>query len=51
MKPNPLRTLWREGRAAINGRLAVPSSFPAGTMAHQSWVGSQALPVAMRAAS
>ncbi len=37
MRPNRLRQLWAEGRAAINGWLAVASSFSAETMAHQGW--------------
>ncbi len=37
MRENRLRTLWREGRAAVNGWLAIPSSFSAETMAHQGW--------------
>lgn len=37
MRENRLRTLWAEGRAAINGWLAIPSSFSAEVMAHQGW--------------
>ncbi len=37
MKPNALRTLWNQGRAAVNGWLAIPDSFSAETMAHQGW--------------
>lgn len=37
MRPNPLRTLWKSGGAAVNGWLAIPSSFSAETMAHQGW--------------
>lgn len=37
MRLNPLRTLWKSGGAAINGWLAIPSSFSAETMAHQGW--------------
>jgi len=37
MRPNRLRELWAEGEAAVNGWLAVPSSFSAETMAHQGW--------------
>jgi len=37
MRPNKLRTLWTEGRAAVNGWLAVANSFSAETMAHQGW--------------
>ncbi len=37
MRPNKLRTLWAQGRAAVNGWLAVANSFSAETMAHQGW--------------
>lgn len=37
MQPNRLRTLWQSGGAAVNGWLAIPSSFSAETMAHQGW--------------
>ncbi len=37
MRENRLRTLWAEGRAAVNGWLAIPSSFSAEVMAHQGW--------------
>jgi len=37
MRENPLRRIWAEGRAAVNGWLAIPSSFSAETMAHQGW--------------
>ena len=37
MRTNPLRTLWSQGKAAINGWLAIPNSFSAETMAHQGW--------------
>jgi 4-hydroxy-2-oxoheptanedioate aldolase len=37
MRENRLRTLWREDRAAVNGWLALPSSFSAEVMAHQGW--------------
>lgn len=37
MRPNRLRALWAEDRAAINGWLAVPNSFSAEVMAHQGW--------------
>ena len=37
MRENRLRTLWRDDRAAINGWLAVPSSFSAEVIAHQGW--------------
>ncbi len=37
MRENRIRTLWREGRAAVNGWLAIPDGFSAETMAHQGW--------------
>lgn len=37
MRENRLRSLWKAGGAAINGWLAIPSSFSAETMAHQGW--------------
>lgn len=37
MKENRLRTLWAQGRAAVNGWLALPDSFAAEVMAHQGW--------------
>jgi 4-hydroxy-2-oxoheptanedioate aldolase len=37
MRENRLRALWAEGRAAVNGWLAIPSSFSAEVMAHQGW--------------
>jgi 4-hydroxy-2-oxoheptanedioate aldolase len=37
MRENRLRTLWAEGRAAVNGWLAIPSGFSAEVMAHQGW--------------
>lgn len=37
MRDNTLRTLWQQNRAAINGWLAIPSSFCAEVMAHQGW--------------
>jgi 4-hydroxy-2-oxoheptanedioate aldolase len=37
MRENRLRTLWKSGGAAVNGWLAVPSSFSAEVMAHQGW--------------
>jgi 4-hydroxy-2-oxoheptanedioate aldolase len=36
-RENRLRTLWSEGRAAVNGWLAVANGFSAETMAHQGW--------------
>ena len=37
MRPNALRELWRQDRAAVNGWLAIPNSFSAEVMAHQGW--------------
>ena len=37
MRENRLRTLWAQDQAAVNGWLAVPSSFSAEVMAHQGW--------------
>ncbi|MBL0148536.1 MAG: 2,4-dihydroxyhept-2-ene-1,7-dioic acid aldolase [Ideonella sp.] len=37
MRENRLRTLWKQDKAAVNGWLAIPSSFAAETMAHQGW--------------
>jgi len=37
MRENRLRSLWKTGGAAVNGWLAIPSSFSAETMAHQGW--------------
>lgn len=37
MRPNALRQIWNEGRAAINGWLTIPDGFAAETMAHQGW--------------
>ena len=37
MRPNALKRLWASGGAAVNGWLAIPSSFSAETMAHQGW--------------
>jgi 4-hydroxy-2-oxoheptanedioate aldolase len=37
MRENTLRSLWKEGKAAVNGWCAIPSSFSAETMAHQGW--------------
>jgi 4-hydroxy-2-oxoheptanedioate aldolase len=37
MRENRLRTLWRNGQAAVNGWLAIPSAFSAEVMAHQGW--------------
>jgi 4-hydroxy-2-oxoheptanedioate aldolase len=37
VRPNRLRQLWTEDKAAINGWLAIPNSFSAEVMAHQGW--------------
>jgi 4-hydroxy-2-oxoheptanedioate aldolase len=37
MRENRLRTLWKADKPAINGWLAVPSSFSAEVMAQQGW--------------
>jgi len=37
MRPNRLRTAWREGQPVLNGWLAVPNAFCAEVMAHQGW--------------
>jgi len=37
MRENTLRRIWKEGKAAVNGWCAIPSSFSAETMAHQGW--------------
>jgi len=37
MRENTIRSLWGEGKAAVNGWCAIPSSFSAETMAHQGW--------------
>jgi 4-hydroxy-2-oxoheptanedioate aldolase len=37
MRENRLRTIWRNGGAAVNGWLAIPSAFSAEVMAHQGW--------------
>lgn len=37
MRENRLRTLWQKDQAAVNGWLAIPSSFAAEVMAHQGW--------------
>jgi 4-hydroxy-2-oxoheptanedioate aldolase len=37
MRENLLRSIWKSGGAAVNGWLAIPSSFSAETMAHQGW--------------
>ncbi len=37
MRENKLHTIWRQGGAAINGWLQIPSAFSAEVMAHQGW--------------
>ena len=37
MRENRLRTLWQQNKTAVNGWLAIPSSFSAEVMAHQGW--------------
>jgi 4-hydroxy-2-oxoheptanedioate aldolase len=37
MRENKLRALWAQGKAAVNGWLAIPNSFAAEVMAHQGW--------------
>ncbi len=37
MRENGLKTLWRDGKAAVNGWLGIPSSFSAEIMAHAGW--------------
>jgi 4-hydroxy-2-oxoheptanedioate aldolase len=37
MRDNKLRTLWAEGKPAVNGWLAIPNSYCAEVMAHQGW--------------
>ena len=37
MRDNKLRTLWKDGRTAVNGWLAIASPFSAEVMAHQGW--------------
>ncbi|MCE9657004.1 MAG: 2,4-dihydroxyhept-2-ene-1,7-dioic acid aldolase [Burkholderiales bacterium] len=37
MRENTLRAIWKSGKAAVNGWLAIPNSFSAETMAHQGW--------------
>ncbi len=37
MRDNRLRTLWAEGKPALNGWLAIGNSFSAEVMAHQGW--------------
>ncbi len=37
MRPNRLRELWAQDKAAVNGWLAIPNSFSAEVMANQGW--------------
>jgi 4-hydroxy-2-oxoheptanedioate aldolase len=37
MRDNKLRSLWAQGKTAVNGWLAIPNSFAAEVMAHQGW--------------
>ena len=37
MRENSLRSIWKSGKSAVNGWLAIPNSFSAETMAHQGW--------------
>jgi 4-hydroxy-2-oxoheptanedioate aldolase len=37
VRENRLRTLWQQGRAAVNGWLSIGNSFSAEVMAHQGW--------------
>jgi len=37
MRENRLRSIWKAGGAAVNGWLAIPSSFSAEVMAQQGW--------------
>ncbi|MGF1477068.1 MAG: HpcH/HpaI aldolase/citrate lyase family protein [Geminicoccaceae bacterium] len=37
MRNNHLCEMWRDGGAAVNGWLSIPSSFAAEVMAHQGW--------------
>jgi 4-hydroxy-2-oxoheptanedioate aldolase len=37
MDSNPLRTLWKSGKAAVNGWVTIPSGFAAEVMARQGW--------------
>ncbi len=37
MRDNKLRTLWSQGKGAVNGWLAIPDSFCAEVMAQQGW--------------
>ena len=37
MRKNKIKKIFKEGKAAINGWLQIPSSFSAEVMAHQGW--------------
>ncbi len=37
MRKNKLKEIFKEGKAAINGWIEIPSSYSAETMAHQGW--------------
>ena len=37
MRKNKLKQIFKEGKAAVNGWLQIPSSFSAEVMAHQGW--------------
>ena len=37
MRKNNIKKIWRDGGAAVNGWLAIPSSVSAETMAHEAW--------------
>jgi 4-hydroxy-2-oxoheptanedioate aldolase len=37
VRENRLRTLWQQNKTAVNGWLAIPSSFSAEVMANQGW--------------
>ena len=37
MRKNKLKKLFKEGKAAINGWLEIPSSFSAEAMSNQGW--------------
>ncbi len=37
MQTNPLRTLWAQGKTALNGWLAIPNGFATEVMARQGW--------------
>ena len=37
MRKNKLKKLFKEGKAAINGWIEIPSSYSVEAMAHQGW--------------